>query len=231
MDAFDQLMSRGPVDAELNSAPSGVVRRGDAVFTANAAPGLAVYGEELVDFGGVEHRRWDPKRSKLAAMVLLGREELRLRRDSRVLYLGAASGTTASHVSDICVEGMVYCVEVSQRSFRDLVRLCEARPNMIPILADASRPEAYAQIVEAADIVYQDIAQRLQVDIFVRNMRFFEASSGVLMLKSRSIDVNKDPRKVFADVRAKLSAEGMRVIEFVELEPYAKDHAAFVLEV
>ena len=224
-------MSRGRNESNQNAAPSGVVRRGDEVFTVNAVPGLAVYGEELIELGGVELRRWAPSRSKLAALVLLGRGELPLRRDSRVLYLGAASGTTASHISDICIDGMVYCVEVSQRSFRDLVRLCEARPNMIPVLADASRPDAYCHIVDAVDVVYQDIAQRLQVDIFVRNMRSFEAPCGVLMLKSRSINVKQDPSRMYSEVRTRLSSAGMRVRESVDIGRYAKDHAAFIVEV
>ena len=211
--------------------PPSVVRRGEALFTANAVPGTAVYGEDLVDIDGVEHRRWNPMRSKLAALLLLARKELKLTQDSRVLYLGAASGTTASHVSDICTGGIVYCVEVSQRSFRDLVRLCEQRSNMIPIIADATRPEGFEGLVEGVDFVYQDIAQRLQADIFVRNLRHFGARSGVLMLKSRSVDVNRAPERVFSEVRAKLAAQGVRVTEIVALERYSKDHAAFIVEV
>ena len=38
-----------------------------------------------------------------------------------MLYLGAASGTTVSHVSDVVgPEGMVYAVEFSHRPGRDL---------------------------------------------------------------------------------------------------------------
>lgn len=221
---------RRPETAITSSVPN-VVRREEALFTVNAVPGVEVYGEQLVDIDGVEHRRWNPMRSKLAALMLLGCGEVPLRRDSNVLYLGAASGTTASHVSDICADGVVYCVEVSQRSFRDLVRLCETRSNMIPILADASGPEAYGTMADRVDLVYQDIAQRQQADIFLRNMRHFDAHDGILMLKSRSIDVNKEPKRVFAEVRAKLSAEGARVREIVEIGRYSKDHAAFVVEV
>jgi len=230
VEVFDQLMSDGRLTSSNTGPLPNVVRHGDSLFTANAVPGATVYGERLVDIDGIEHRQWNPMRSKLAALLLLCERELPLKRDSRVLYLGSASGTTASHVSDICSEGIVYCVEVSQRSFRDLVGLCEVRSNMIPIMADASLPEGFDSMVERVDFVYQDIAQRQQTDIFLTNMRHFEAPAGVLMLKSRSVDVNRDPRRVFAEVKGKLSAEGLHVVEAVELERYSKDHAAFVVE-
>ncbi|MGD9962612.1 MAG: fibrillarin-like rRNA/tRNA 2'-O-methyltransferase, partial [Thermoplasmata archaeon] len=125
---------------ELEGAPN-VYTTGRTLMTVNAARDRNVYGERLVEFGGVQYRSWDPMRSKLAALMLAGGRDLGLDRSSRVLYLGAASGTTASHVSDVASSGIVYCVEISPRSFRDLVGVCESRGNMIPIMADASRPE------------------------------------------------------------------------------------------
>ena len=214
-----------PVDGLPN-----VVSTEDGLYTLNAAPGATVYGERLLEVDGVEYRQWNPLRSKLAAFLLLGGTDLRLAKDSRVLYLGAASGTTASHVSDIVSDGIVYCVEVSQRSFRDLLRVCESRPNMIPILADAKAPQGYAHLVEHVDLVYQDIAQRSQVDIFLRNLREFAVSRGVLMVKSRSIDVNRDPGEVYATVRSRVLAQGLHVKSVTDLRRYSKDHAAFVEE-
>lgn len=207
-----------------------VVRAEDGVYTLSAAPGTTVCGERTVDIDGAEYRHWNPLRSKLAAFVMLGGSGLRLAEDSRVLYLGAASGTTASHVSDIASKGIVYCVEVSQRSFRDLLRVCESRPNMIPILADATGPHAYAHMIEGVDLVYQDIAQRAQVDIFADNLREFDAPHGLLMLKSRSVDVNRVPKEVYGSVRSRLSAKGLVVRSVVDLQRYSKDHAAFVVE-
>jgi fibrillarin-like pre-rRNA processing protein len=120
---------------------------------------VPVYGERILE----GYRLWDPFRSKLAALLLKGRSTWPvLARDARVLYLGAATGTTVSHVSDIVREGLVYAVEYSPRSMRDLVRLCERRKNIVPILADAARPEEYAFLVEPVDLVYQDVAQRSQ---------------------------------------------------------------------
>jgi len=51
-------------------------------------------------------------------------EDIFIRPGSKVLYLGAASGTTVSHVSDIVgKDGIVYAVEFSHRSGRDLVNM------------------------------------------------------------------------------------------------------------
>jgi len=209
----------------------GVFTDGHGLLTVNAAPGKDVYGERLVESDGIEYRSWDPKRSKLAAAILLGARALGIDESTKVLYLGAASGTTASHVSDIVTNGMVHCVEVSERSFRDLVGVCETRKNMIPILADANRPEEYSHMIEGVELVYQDIAQRNQVDIFVRNMAAFDAEHGILMLKSRSINVNRRPKEVFSEVGKALVSKSLKVRQVVDLQRYSKDHAAFIVEV
>jgi len=217
------------VISKVEGAP-GVFTDGKDLFTVNAAPGKDVYGERLMTAGGAEYRQWDPTRSKLAAMILLGGRDFGLDQSSKVLYLGAASGTTASHISDIVTSGFVYCIEFSERSFRDLVPVCETRKNMIPILADANHPQEYQHMIEAAEFVYQDVAQRNQVEIFVRNMAAFEAGHGILMLKSRSIDVNRKPKEVFAEVRKELVGASLKVKGVFDLERYAKDHAAFIVE-
>ena len=209
----------------------GVFTDGRALFTINAAPGKTVYDEKLVESDGVEYRFWDPYRSKLAAAILLGAKNLGFDESTKVLYLGAASGTTASHVSDIVANGIVYCVEVSERSFRDLVKVCETRKNMIPILEDANKPEEYAHMIEGIELVYQDIAQRNQVDIFVRNMSAFDSEHGILMLKSRSIDVNREPREVYSKVRKQLIEKQLKIRAMVDLDRFARDHAAFIVEV
>ena len=147
--------------------------------------------------------------------------------DSKVLYLGAASGTTASHVADLVSKGTVYCVEISQRSFRDLVKVCEGRKNMVPILGDATRPEELKFVVESADVVYQDIAQKNQASIFMKAMRSFGADGGMLSLKARSEDVTRDPAKVFEEARQLLSQGSFKVLDLVDLAPFEKDHTMF----
>ena len=157
--------------------------------TKNIMPGMSVYGERLIIDDDIEYRQWDPSRSKLGAMVLKN-FEIPIEPDSAVLYLGAASGTTVSHVSDILTDGLVYAVEFSPRTMRDLIQLCDQRPNIIPILADANKPQSYAHIVEKADVIFQDVAQPNQAEIAALNCKCFLAEDGHLMLsiKSRSID-------------------------------------------
>ncbi|OGS56650.1 MAG: fibrillarin [Euryarchaeota archaeon RBG_19FT_COMBO_56_21] len=208
----------------------GVFTDGEHLLTVNATPGKTVYGERLISVEGVEYRIWNPSRSKLAASIMLGGNGFGMDQSTKVLYLGAASGTTASHISDIVVNGMVHCIEISERSFRDLVKVCETRRNMIPILEDANRPEEYAHMIEGIELVYQDIAQRNQVDIFVRNMAAFDAGHGVLMLKSRSINVNRSPKDIFSEARRALVAKNLTVRAVIDLERYSKDHACFIVE-
>lgn len=83
----------------------------DALVTLNMAPGIAVYGEKRISVEKppidgaektkVEYRVWNPFRSKLAAAVLGGVDQIHMVPGTKVLYLGAASGTSVSHVSDI----------------------------------------------------------------------------------------------------------------------------------
>jgi fibrillarin-like pre-rRNA processing protein len=213
----------------IETRAKGVYWDGERLLTRNSAPGSRVYGERLLEFEGAEYREWSPSRSKLGAYLRLGGLACPLREGSRVLYLGAASGTTASHVADIASKGMVYCVEISPRSFRDLVKVCEARKNMVPILGDATRPQDFSFLVDRADIVYQDIAQKNQAGIFVKAMRAFGAGSGMLSLKARSEDVTRDPEEVFEEARSLLRREGFMVMDLMDLAPFEKDHAMIVV--
>ena len=209
----------------------GVFTDGRNLFTRSLVPGQSWYGERLVRDGGAEYRTWDPYRSKLAALLTKGWKDLRLRSDSKVLYLGAASGTTVSHISDICPEGTVYAIEVSRRVFGKLVELAETRANVLPILADASQPEAYRGRIEAVDLLYQDVAQRDQAGILEKNLRFLRTDGwGILFVKARSVDVARDPADVYREIRGRLRTAGVHVLGLVDLEPYEADHAAVVFE-
>ncbi len=191
--------------------------------------GESVYGERIFDVGGDQYREWNPWRSKLAAAIKNGMRELPFGRDSVVLYLGAASGTTSSHVSDLCPDGKVYCVEVSARTFRDLLKVAAPRPNMFPILADARHPEFYRPMMGEVDVVYQDIAQRDQDAVFLKNAAAFlrGGGRGMLMLKARSVDSSERPEEIFRRVIARLESERqVRIMETVRLEPFHKDHLA-----
>jgi fibrillarin-like pre-rRNA processing protein len=209
---------------------NGVFTDGNLLLTRNAVPGNRVYGERLFNHQGTEYREWVPSRSKLAAYIKCGGSFDPFRPDSKVLYLGAASGTTSSHVADIVTQGMVYCVEVSQRSFRDLVKVCETRKNMVPILADATRPDEYVFAVESPTIAYQDIAQKNQVGIFIKNMKAFNVRQGMLVVKARSEDVTREPQEIFRETKATLVKEGFRVVDMVDIDRFEKDHAMITVE-
>lgn len=210
----------------------GVYQTDDGrLLTRNLAPGFRVGEEDLLSLDGQEYRSWNPQRSKLGAMILKGARSLPVRPGARVLYLGAANGATASYVSDIVgEEGLVYAVEFSPRSFRDLVQVAERRPNMLPILADAAQPERYARLVGALDVIYQDIAQRAQGQIFLRNAARLPAPQGLLMVKARSVDVAADPRAVFEQIAREVQAAGHKLLDRLDLAPFERDHAALAIE-
>lgn len=209
---------------------SGVFTDSDRLFTKNMVPKSRVYGEKLYSQGDEEYREWIPRRSKLAAYIKLGGSYFPFSSDTRVLYLGAASGTTASHLSDVVTSGIVHCVEISPRSFRDLVALCGKRGNMVPILADAAKPEDYKPMVENIETVYQDVAQKNQVSILVKNMTTFRAESGMIAIKARSEDVTKAPERVFSEAESSLKKQGFKVVDVIPLEPFEKDHAVIAVK-
>jgi len=196
--------------------------------TRNLDPGKTVYGERLIQVEGIEHRTWDPRRSKLGAM-LLKKFNIPLKIDSKVLYLGAASGTTVSHVSDIVYEGAVYAVEFAPRSMRDLIGLAARRKNLFPILADAGKPESYSHLVEPVDLIFQDVAQPNQAEIASRNAYRFLKSEGHLLLsiKARSIDTVANPKEVFKQEVKKLEQafeSKFEILTAKDLTPYHEDH-------
>ncbi|MEM2869028.1 MAG: fibrillarin-like rRNA/tRNA 2'-O-methyltransferase [Thermoplasmata archaeon] len=202
------------------------------LYTRRLAGG-SVYGEKIVEIKGELYREWNPWRSKLAAAIKNGLKELPIERDSRVLYLGAASGTTASHVSDLCPDGMVFCVEISPRAFRDLLGVCRERPNMFPLEADARHPMSYMAVVGAVDFIYQDIAQRDQDKVFMANAEMLLRRGGraLLMLKARSVSSSERPEETFRRVLASLEASpSVKVTEKIRLEPYHRDHLALGIQ-
>jgi fibrillarin-like pre-rRNA processing protein len=181
-----------------------------------------VYGERMID--GM--RIWDPYRSKLAAYYYLG-GTLDLLPEMRVLYLGAANGTTVSHVADY-VE-VVYAVENAPRPMRDLLAVAGRRKWIIPIMADATVPETYASMVEGVHLIYQDVAHPGQVEIASKNSPFLEPGGKILlMLKTRSIDVRRSPEIVAEDAALQLESRGLFIEQLLWLAPYHKDHAAML---
>uniref|UniRef100_A0A8C0Q2C3 Fibrillarin like 1 n=1 Tax=Canis lupus familiaris TaxID=9615 RepID=A0A8C0Q2C3_CANLF len=207
----------------------------DALVTLNMVPGQSVYGERrlTVTAGGVkqEYRAWNPFRSKLAAAILGGVDQIHIKPKSKVLYLGAASGTTVSHVSDIIgPDGLVYAVEFSHRAGRDLVNVAKKRTNIIPVLEDARHPLKYRMLIGMVDVIFADVAQPDQSRIVALNAHTFLRNGGhfLISIKANCIDSTASAEAVFASEVRKLQQENLKPQEQLTLEPYERDHAVVV---
>ncbi|GLJ09394.1 hypothetical protein SUGI_0108510 [Cryptomeria japonica] len=208
----------------------------DALVTKNMASGESVYGEKRIsvqndDGTKTEYRVWNPFRSKLAAAILGGVDNIWIKPGTHVLYLGAASGTTVSHVSDIVgPTGIVYAVEFSHRSGRDLVNMAKKRTNIIPIIEDARHPIRYRMLVGMVDVIFADVAQPDQARIVALNAHHFLKNGGhfVISIKANCIDSTVPAEAVFAQEVKKLQKEQFKPSEQVTLEPFERDHACVV---
>lgn len=214
----------------------------DLLLTKNLTPGESVYGEKriAIDVPGksaeepatkVEYRVWNPFRSKLAAGILGGLDDLFIAPGKKVLYLGAASGTSVSHVADVVgPEGVVYAVEFSHRSGRDLISMAKKRPNVIPIIEDARHPQKYRMLIGMVDVVFADVAQPDQARIIALNSHLFLKDQGgvVISIKANCIDSTVDAETVFAREVQKLREERIKPLEQLTLEPYERDHCIVV---
>ncbi|KOS17258.1 rRNA 2'-O-methyltransferase fibrillarin [Escovopsis weberi] len=219
-----------------------VVRGGkeDGIATRNMVPGESVYGEKRIsvdetvqnDDGTttttkIEYRLWNPFRSKLCAAIAGGADDIYIRPGSRVLYLGGASGTSVSHVSDVVgPTGFVYAVEFSNRSGRDLVAMASKRPNVVPIVEDARQPQRYRMIVPMVDVIFADVAQPDQARIVGMNANWFLKVGGgvVISIKANCIDSTAPAAEVFASEVQKMRGEGIKPKFQLTLEPFERDH-------
>lgn len=213
----------------------------DSLVTRSISPGNAVYGEKIIKVetgpadnkSKIEYRVWNPFRSKLAAAILGGVDSIWMPPGSKVLYLGAASGTTVSHVADVVGEdGMVYAVEFSHRSGRDLINMAKTRPNVVPIIEDARLPLKYRMLVPMVDCIFADVAQPDQARIVAINAHHFLKNGGhfVISIKANCIDSTIASEAVFEQEVRKLQEEQFKPKEQVTLEPYERDHAVVVGE-
>lgn len=209
----------------------GILRRGRELYTRNLCPGERVYGEDLLVEEGVEYRHWDPWRSKLAAYLLNGATQLPYDHPRRVLYLGAAHGTTLSHLSDLLPDAQLFGIDKSGGSFGALLALSRRRPNLLPILADAQLPERYLADVGSVDFLYQDVALRHQADVFAENAgaALSRSGRGLLMLKVRSVTQRRSIEAVVTESRNSLIRQGLRIVDQRSLAPFSRDHVALAV--
>lgn len=180
-----------------------------------------------------KEREWNPETSKLAVAILKGIKAIGMGKGSNVLYLGASSGNTASYVSDIIgADGMIFAVEISPVSMREMINNCGTRENIAPILGDANKPEEYKELIVQTDVVYQDISQKNQVEIFNKNTQMFlkPEGTGILCVKARSIDSKRKAKEIFDEIEKELNKQYF-IIDKINLEPYQKEHCMFVVKV
>jgi fibrillarin-like pre-rRNA processing protein len=198
------------------------------IATINLLKGVTLYGEKLISRNGNEYRTWDPFRSKLAAAYIKGLH-FEFSNIGNVLYLGASTGTTVSHLSDIVGQsGKIFAVESSTRVARELIsNVSSKRTNVIPIVEDARKPRSYFSIFDKMDLVYCDIAQPDQTTIAIDNCKIYlkEAKSMLIVIKTRSIDVTMSPKNVISQEINKLENNSFEIKQKIDLEPFDKDHA------
>ena len=201
----------------------------EILATKNLTPGITFYGEPVFNVDEVEYRSWNPTRSKLGAVIMKGVQSMPIKPEGMVLYLGVASGTTVSHVSDIIgKKGHVWGLDFAPRSMRDLLdKVTRYRDNISPILGDARTPSDYSDYVPMVDVIFADVAQPDQADIIIKNAKHFLKKGGWMMLtiKSRSVDVREKPTDVYADQVKIIENAEYNVHEVIILDPYEKDHA------
>lgn len=210
----------------------GVFSEGDEMYVRSLLGDSPEFGRTVRGPNGHHYRSFPPTASKLAALAKLGCRHWPFRSASRVLYLGAGAGTTVSFMSDVCPGGQIIAVEFAPEPFRALLDVARGRPNVVPVLADARAPAAYAaQVGPPVDIIYQDVAQRDQWDIAHRNARALMAPSGtvVLVVKARSVDVAARPDAVYTGIRALAEAAGFRTLELIDLGPFDEGHGVLIL--
>ena len=201
--------------------------------TKNLNRGTTVYNERLFTQSGIEYRTWDSYKSKLAACIHQGMKDIPQMKNLRILYLGAATGSTVSHVSDIIGEnsGKILALEFSAKAARRLIQLAKNRSNIIPIVADARQPGEYATIVRSVDFIFQDISQVNQAQIFIDNAKAFLKLGGkaIFIIKAASIDTTRQVEDVTAEVIKKVTDSGFKVLETVDISKFEKEHRALFI--
>ncbi|MFX0139372.1 MAG: fibrillarin-like rRNA/tRNA 2'-O-methyltransferase [Candidatus Hodarchaeota archaeon] len=203
------------------------------LYTKNLVIGRRVYGEKLTNYRGIEYREWDPFRSKLAALILENPITNFFSDNLNCLYLGASSGTTISHLSDIIHSGIIYGVEFAERSMRQLIQNVSNRTNIVPILADARFPENYTKyIFTDIDLIYQDVAQPRQAEIALKNCNYYLKNTGILIIaiKSQSIDSIQKSENIYAQEKKILERAGYKIIESVNINKYAANHIILIVK-
>jgi fibrillarin-like pre-rRNA processing protein len=216
---------------EITEKFPGVYMINGWLHTKNIVSDFKPFGEQLFKVRNKdEYRPWDPTRSKAAAAILKGIKFFPITKGIKILYLGSAHGYTVSHLSNIIgTEGVIYAVEFSDRPFKEFLPICDKLKNVVPILADARKPELYDWI-EQVDVVYVDVADPQQTEVAIRNCEKFLKDCGYLMIaiKTQSIDVTRQPKEVVRAEMQKITDAYLSVLDWVMLDPLEAKHGFIV---
>ncbi|MCS7122989.1 MAG: fibrillarin-like rRNA/tRNA 2'-O-methyltransferase [Candidatus Aenigmarchaeota archaeon] len=211
----------------------GIYKIDNQIATINLVPGKKTANEKIIIKNNIEFRIWDPYTSKPAAAIKKGIKNFPLKKNMKILYLGFASGKTATYFSDIIgKEGIIYGVEISWDVLKDSFFACQERKNMLPILADARKPNEYKDfILEKVDVVYEDIASPDMIRILNINSKEFLKENGfaIIAIKSQCIDSTKDPKIVYRECLKELSKD-FEILDKIELDPYEIAHMLVILK-
>lgn len=183
------------------------------------------------DFKADSMREWSPHHSKIAAGIMKGLKIFPISEGSRVLYLGSAQGTTVSHLSNIVGEsGLIAGIDVSAKAMQSFMALAEEKGNIIPVLADANKPEKYSELKEIGfDVLCQDVAQKNQAEIFLKNSAYLnERGYGLLSLKLPAISPERNLESIAGKEKALLEKE-FNVMQEINIVPYEKKHKLLLL--
>jgi len=192
---------------------------------------LKWYGEEVIKKEDYYLREWSPFSSKISAAIKKGFVLPDLK-NKNILYLGASTGTTVSHLSDLEPKAIVG-VDISSSTMLPFLELVKKRDNIFPLLFDAGHLEDCKILKkEKFDFVFQDIAQKNMISTFINNLNLF-ASKGVhaIALKTNSIDTTKTPKQVLDASVKLLESANIKVDKIYDLNPFEKNHYFIVVRI
>ncbi|CAN1255633.1 rRNA 2'-O-methyltransferase fibrillarin 2 [Linum perenne] len=173
-----------------------------------------------------EYRIWNPIRSKLAAAIQCGVENIWVKPGSRVLYMGDICGTTVSHLSDLVgPDGLVYAVGESDV----VVNMSEKRSNVIPIYADYFVSVTYRMFVSMVDVLCAVIDDNQEVCALVMNTLHYLRTGGHFLFSTKAsyVFINSENEIAFKDIAPREQKE-YKVHEKIELDQLHKDRVMTV---
>ncbi len=209
---------------------TGILAKNGKLYNRSLIPGKIYFHEDTMKEGNVEYRCFSPRNSKFASAIKQKVRETGIKKASTILYLGSSHGYTVSFLSDVVGKnGLIFAVDPAPRVMRDLVFIAEERKNIAPVMEDAAHPDRYEELVKEADMLFQDVAQRNQVEIFIRNFSLLK-KGGIAMLavKARSVDISKKPKEIFDQSKKQLRDANINILQSFRLEPFQKDHMFYL---